>query len=428
MLHKKRSLLIIISILLICTPLVAQDPTGRDIPPAKKAEKKPAARPSPTPTPAKSIPKATPSARSTRPTPTPTATPKMPARLIINAPAGARIELDGKSQYEVDRTGRLIIEGLTPGTHQLSATAANHEPWRGSVNVEAPATGFNVPLRTRESTGRLTIFLSEPGTEVFIDEQSQGLKSVAGQPITVSGLKPGNHVVKAVRPGFNEWRDTVAVSAGLSRTINVTLKPKLEFEVLRVTGGEFAMGDDRGARDARPLHAVLVDEYEIAQKEVTNRIYKQFIDATNYVSPTSPAWQGNRYNEGLDDQPVVGITWNDADAFCKWLSQTTGRRYRLPTEAEWEKAARMVGTRLTVGRVFEWCQDIYGPNFYSRSPAANPTGPARPQRQRMENEARVIRGGQFPASTLQSKLAERNSHIANQGRSDIGFRLVREVR
>lgn len=428
MVDKQRSLLSIISVMMLSIPLVAQDPTGRDIPPAKKTEKKPpAVRPSPTPTPAKSIPKATPSARSTRPTPTPTPPPNMLARLILNAPAGARIELDG-NRYDVDRSGRLVIEGLTPGAHQMSATAQGHEPWRGVVNVEAPATGFNVPLRTRESTGRLTIFISEPGTEVFIDEQSQGLKSVAGQPITVSGLRPGNHVVRAVHPAFNEWRDTVAVSAGMSRTINVTLKARLEFDAVRVTGGEFAMGDERGARDARPLHAVHVDDYEITVKEVTNRIYKQFIDATNHAAPVSPGWQGNRYNDGLDDQPVAGISWVDADAFCKWISQATGRRYRLPTEAEWEKAARMVGTRLTIGRVFEWCQDIYGPNYYTRSPAANPTGPARPQRERLSNELRVIRGGQFPASTLQSKLAQRNSYVANQGRSDIGFRLVREVR
>jgi formylglycine-generating enzyme required for sulfatase activity len=421
MVHKQRTLHIVLGLLMLCIPIVAQDPTGRDIPPAKK----PAARPSPTPTPAKAIPKATPSTRSTRPTPTPTPPPKMPARLIISAPPGARIELDGKNRYEVDNTGRLVIDDLTPGAHQMSATAQGHEPWHGVVNVDPPATGFNVPLKTRESTGRLTIFISEPGTEIFIDEQSQGLKSVAGQPITVSGLRPGNHVVKAVHPAFNEWHDTIAVSAGLSRTMNVTLKPKLEFDAVGVAAGEFAMGDERGARDARPLHAVNVDEYEIALKEVTNRIYKQFIDATNHVSPTS--WQGNKYSDGLDNQPVTGISWNDADAFCKWLAQSTGRRYRLPTEAEWEKAARMVGPRLTIGRVFEWCQDIYGPNYYTRSPAANPTGPPRP-RQTSINDRRVIRGGQFPASALQSKLAERNSFVANQGRGDIGFRLVREAR
>src|SRR6185436_9234123 len=154
--------------------------------------------------------------------------------------------------------------------------------------------------------------INEPGTDVFIDEQAQGLKSVAGQPITVSGLRPGNHVVRAVRPGFNEWRDTVQVSAGLSRTVHVALNPKLDFEAIRVSGGEFAMGDDRGPRDARPLHAVLVSDYEVSVTEVTNRIYQLFVDATNHMSPTSPTWQGSKYKEGTDDQPVVGISWIDA--------------------------------------------------------------------------------------------------------------------
>lgn len=440
MANRERSLSLILVVLVLAmfdASLLAQDPTGRDIPPAKKVEKKPArTNPTPTPTPSpKVVAKPTPVARPvTRATPTPTVTPPAKAttaRLILTAPAGARIELDARSKFDVDRTGRLVIEDVTPGAHQVTATAAGHEPWRGVVNVDAPVTGFNIPLRTRETTGRLTLFINEPGTEVFIDDQPQGVKSVAGQPITISGLRPGSHAVRAARSGFHEWRDTVQIAAGLSRTVTVTLRANFDPEVLHVPGGEFPMGDDRGPRDARPIHSVLIGDFEIAISEVSNRQYKQFVDATGHASPVTPAWQRNNYNEGLDDSPVTGVSWEDADAFCKWLSQMTGKRYRLPTEAEWEKAARTVGRQLTIGRVFEWCWDLYDPTYYRRSQRINPVGPLRGQRvkiQGREGESRVIRGGEIPSGSLQMRATERNSFIGSRGRGDIGFRIVHDLR
>ncbi len=435
MANRDASLTLILTIVMTTVSFGAQDPTGRDIPAAgkKPPEKKPAtAKPTPTP---RATPKPAPPATKATPRPIPTVVPAVKpatARLIISAPPGARIELDSRNKYEVDRTGRLIIADLTPGNHQMSASAPGHEPWRGVVNVEAPATGFTVPLRTRESTGRLTLFINEPGSEVFIDDKPQGVRSVAGQPLTISGLRAGPQTVRIVLPGFFEWRESVQISAGLSRTVMVNLKPKLDPEVLRVPGGEFAMGDDRGSRDARPAHTVLVGAFEIALTEVTNRAYKAFIDATGRPSPIAPGWNKQSYRDGADDEPVVGVSWEDADAFCRWLSQTTGKRYRLPTEAEWEKAVRMAGSRLTsVGRVWEWCQDWYDIGYYRRSPRINPAGPPRGQRMRIqgqEGEGRVIRGGEFKASELAERAIERGSFISTRGRGDIGFRVVREVR
>ncbi|MEP7272725.1 MAG: SUMF1/EgtB/PvdO family nonheme iron enzyme [Acidobacteriota bacterium] len=439
MADRQRSLALIMLIALATTSYGAQNPTGRDIPaPAKKSvEKKPArANPTPTPTPvAKAAPKPTPTSTKTTPRPTPTVPPAVTpatARLIVSAPAGARIELDGRTRYDVDRSGRLIISDLTPGPHQMTASAPGHEPWRGVVEVQAPATGFTVPLRTREMTGRLTLFINEPGSEVFIDDQPQGVRSVAGQPVTISGLRPGPHTVRATRPGYFEWREIVQLSAGLSRTVMINLKARLDPEVLRVPGGEFAMGDDNGSRDARPAHSVLVGDFEIALSEVTNRDYKQFVDATGHAAPMSPGWDRQSYRDGIDDAPVVGVSWEDADEFCRWVSQTTGKRYRLPTEAEWEKAVRTAGTRLSaIGRVWEWCQDWYDINYYRRSPRVNPAGPQRGQRMRVqgrEGEGRVIRGGQFRASELAARVIERGSFVSTRGRGDIGFRLVRDVR
>lgn len=448
MANRERALAFTLLMALFVPTFGAQDPTGRDIPaaPKKPVEKKtPKANPTPTPAPTtKAAAKPTPTPKptpvvvksttpKTAPKPTPTIAPPAPltARLILSAPAGARIELDGRNRYDVDRSGRLIISDLSLGTHQLTASAPNHEPWRGTVNVEAPATGFTVPLRSRESTGRLTLFINEAGSEVYIDDQPQGVKSVAGQPITISGLRPGPHTVRAVRPGFYEWKDTVQLAAGLSRTVMVELKARLDPDMVRVAGGEFSMGDDRGSRDARPAHVVLVGDFEIAATEVSNRAYKQFINATSRQAPLAPGWDRQGYRDGMDEEPVVGITWEEADAFCRWLSQTTGRRYRLPTEAEWEKAVRTVGSQLTVGRVWEWCQDWYDTNYYRNSERINPIGPRRGQKMKVqgrEGEGRVIRGGEFRSSAMAERAIERGMFIATRGRGDIGFRVVREGR
>jgi formylglycine-generating enzyme required for sulfatase activity len=351
------------------------------------------------------------------------------ARLIISAPPGAKVELDGRLKFDVDRAGNLIIPDVAPGAHQMTVSAAEREPWRGSVNVAAPVTVFTVPIRSGAPTGRLTLFISEPGTSVFIDEQLQGIKSVAGQPFTVSGLRPGAHQVRIARTGYHDWSESVQIAAGLSRTFDISLKPKLDFETVRVPAGEFTMGDERGSKDARPAHAVVIVDFEIALAEVSNALYKIFIDATNRPAP--PGWQLGNYAEGADDQPVVGVSWVDADAFCRWLSQRTGKLYRLPTEAEWEKAVRTMGSRfVSIGRVWEWCGDWYDSTYYKRSEGANPTGPPRGRSVKVQGylgEARVIRGGEFKRESLEERAVERNFYISIRGRSNIGFRVVRDL-
>lgn len=425
----KRILLLVLVLALCPGALAAQDPTGRDIP-VKKSEKKPSSRPSSTPKRNNTRPAAP------RPAPAPAAPvsetpPKVAtsARLIISAPPGAQVELDGRRSYTVDQAGHLVLDGISTGPHRLLVTASGHDSWRGVVTVTAPATGFTVPMRGNESTGRMTIFISEPGTEIFVDDRPQGIKSVSGQPITVSGLRPGTHEVRAVRPGFEPWRERVQIQAGLSRTLTVNLKPKLEPEALLIAAGEFTMGSDRGPKDARPAHLVKLDRFAIARSEVTNRLYKYFIDAAGHPPPLT--WIGRNYPEGKDDEPVVGVTWSDAEAFTRWLSQQSGKRYRLPTEAEWEKAVRTKGSEFTsIGRVWEWCADWYDQNYYKRSETINPQGPPRGKNVKVKGfrgEARVIRGGVFEPGEMESRAAVREYFVAARGRDDIGFRVVLDL-
>lgn len=205
------------------------------------------------------------------------------------------------------------------------------------------------------------------------------------------------------------------------------MQPNLEDMVL-VPEGEFIMGQDQGANevDERPMHRVWLDAFYIDRTEVTNAQFKAFCDATNRIYPNNPYWDSD-YFLGKPDHPVVNIIYEQARAYCEWASK------RLPTEAEWEKAARGTDGRIypwgnvwqeglanlagdndgqdrfyrtsavgsfpagaspygtvdMIGNVWEWVADWYDPSYYARSPQRNPLGPAEAMRER------VVRGGSF---------------------------------
>jgi formylglycine-generating enzyme required for sulfatase activity len=124
-------------------------------------------------------------------------------------------------------------------------------------------------------------------------------------------------------------------------------------ELVRVPSGEFLMGSDptkdrHGDREKeQPQHLVFLHEYYIGRYPVTNFQYAAFVRSTAHQMPRS--WKNGEFPSGKENHPVSDVSWNDAIAFCKWLSQASGKPFRLPSEAEWEKAARG-----TDGRIFPW--------------------------------------------------------------------------
>jgi len=147
-------------------------------------------------------------------------------------------------------------------------------------------------------------------------------------------------------------------------------------EMVKVAGGTFNMGDEKGLGepDERPVHSVTLKNFSIAKTEVTVLQWRTYCKAMQHEMPDTPEWGWK------DEHPVVSVTWEEAVAFCKWLSDKTAKTYRLPTEAEWEYAAR--GGKLSKGFIFSGSQNINDVSWFRD----NSNGSIHPVAQKRPNE------------------------------------------
>ncbi|HXY24361.1 MAG TPA: formylglycine-generating enzyme family protein [Candidatus Acidoferrum sp.] len=228
----------------------------------------------------------------------------------------------------------------------------------------------------------------------------------------------------------------------------------IEPVVVRIPEGWFLMGCDSGRDDEKPVHRVWVDAFELAAYQVTNADYGRFLQATGAAAP--PFWNRPHFSEPR--MPVVAVSWYEATQYCHWLSRVTGKHYRLPTEAEWECAARGgveglaypwgdagpeavpdYATRWKNGpepvgmyspnayglynmgdNVHEWCADWYDANYYQHSPERNPAGP-------VDGTRRASRGGSWRHHIKVTRTAARSSIPPEFQYADYGFRMAREL-
>ena len=211
------------------------------------------------------------------------------------------------------------------------------------------------------------------------------------------------------------------------------------------------MGSEAGQDNERPVHRVWIDSFGLAVCQVTNTEYAGFLRATG----TKPPLFWGDANFSHPQQPVVAVSWFEAVKYCDWLSAETGRCYRLPTEAEWERAARggadgqlfpwgdappqslpdyakrwQNGPEPVAGyapnpfglydvcqNVHEWCSDWYQPDYYAVSPERNPCGPETGTR-------RASRGGSWRHHIKVSRCAARSSIPPEFQYADYGFRVA----
>jgi formylglycine-generating enzyme required for sulfatase activity len=258
-------------------------------------------------------------------------------------------------------------------------------------------------------------------------------------------------------------------------------------ELALIPSGEFVMGSDDADEDERPAHRVTLDDFLIGVHPVTNVEYARFVRETGYRPPAvyelplvvtaggsdrerayratgQPyVWLDSEPPEGRHDHPVTLVRWDDAAAYCAWLATATGRGVRLPTEAEWEKAARggidgrrypwgdrldrnmanflrdpalkasqgttpcgsyppnAYGVHDMAGNVWEWVQDWYDPGYYAVSPEHSPMGPR-------QGHLRIVRGGSWLSADVRMLGCSHRHKVPPDTYSyAIGFRVACSV-
>jgi formylglycine-generating enzyme required for sulfatase activity len=232
-----------------------------------------------------------------------------------------------------------------------------------------------------------------------------------------------------------------------------------------VPAGEFQMGGE-GKYDGKPVHRVHLERFQIARVSVTNAQYRLFVEAAEHTPPGH--WEDGRVPRGLESHPVVNVSWHDAMAYCRWLSEATGKSIALPSEAQWEKAARGVRDRREypwgdewdetrcngdelglegttpvgifpegaspygcldmAGNVWEWTRSLWGRWTGEKAELQfgypYEPGDGRENLEAGDDVGRVVRGGSFYLAREYARCAFRYRNLPNFDWSYGGFRVV----
>ncbi len=286
----------------------------------------------------------------------------------------------------------------------------------------------------------ITIYLSTDGGKTCEPTPLRSVSGDVGKQVPAGTNRCAVWDVLADRDKVQGDRICFMVSASAVGTQTVTVG-NVTFTMIGVEGGTFTMGATSEQRrdaygDEKPAHQVTLGDYCIGETEVTQALWRE-------VMGSNPShWKG-------DNLPVENVSWEDCQEFVRKLNARTGKRFRLPTEAEWEYAARggsksrgykysgsnnlgkvawydgnsgrqthpvktkhpnELGIYDMSGNVWEWCQDWYGSSYYSSSPQSNPTGAN-------SGSYRVLRGGSWNDIARCCRVANRNGNTPGSAAS-----------
>ena len=285
---------------------------------------------------------------------------------VASEPSAATITLEANGR-EVYRGTTPISLQLEPGTYILSASKSGYAERRFEVSIargQSTSIGKEqLQLRQLLGTAIISSEPASPGARVFIDGKDAGTVPlitelpVGSYEVTIKADKLSGKANLQIRDGEQQTLVVELAQGGSAGDViqDCPACPPMVY----IPAGSFRMGDIQGGGDSdeKPVHRVSVSAFLLSQTEVTVSQFRAFVDASGYKTE---AEQGNGcyvYENGSWDwrsgknwrnpvfkqsseEPVVCVSWNDIQRYIEWLSAKTGEQYRLPTEAEWEYAAR----------------------------------------------------------------------------------------
>ena len=371
------------------------------------------------------------------------------------------VDADAEIWVNNDKKGvRSWTGSLGKGTYKIECKQEGHETSLTTKEITAAMNGQTITLSAPVPIyGSLNVESTPIGATIYIDG-----KEIGKTPRYIDEVLIGQRVLRLMKEGYEEYSETVSLAKGERKQVKAVLNKQevqqsiettttaseyqtitiddVSFTMKLVEGGTFQMGsnDSYAESDEKPVHDVTLSSYYIGETEVTQALWKA-------VMGNNPS-----YFKG-DNLPVEHVSWKDCQEFIRKLNQKTGKQFRLPTEAEWEYAARggkkskgfkyagsdnedsvawyydnsnkqthqvkgklpnELGIFDMCGNIGEWCNDWYGK--YDGGTQINPIGSPSGSR-------RVLRGGGWHFDNNSCRALNRSYDFPNEKNYGIGFRL-----
>jgi len=335
---------------------------------------------------------------------------------------------------------------LNEGKYKLEVKAENYAPVSEIIEIKANNT-IEKKYSLAAKTGNLQLNVNVFNAAGELKRDGKIVKTWTGL-LYEKGLLIGEYELTLKSAGYKTKKDKVVIAEDKTTVKEIELVKGRDVagNMVLVEGGTFEMGSNNGESDEKPVHSVTIKSFYIGKYEVTQ---KEWVE----IMGTNPS-----YFKG-DNLPVECVSWNDVQEYISKLNAKTGGKYRLPTEAEWEYAARggnqskgytysgsntiddvawyygnsnskthEVGTKgpneLGIydmsGNVWEWCSDWNGESYYSSSPGTNPQGPT-------SGTYRVLRGGSWLGYALNCRSSVRVRNDPDLRNNYGGFRIAQDL-